>query len=163
MSFTYVHLPKAESLRFIPQGLTLGIAHKLVYPQIASMIRRIIYATLALLFALFAYFQWNDPDSLIWIFFYLAVSILFGAAALKKYHPYVAYGFMGTIGIALIRYAPGLFDFLTNDDGIGFSEGMANDYPYIEQAREFGGLLISLVAILYLFLSHRKAKAKSEA
>jgi hypothetical protein len=117
---------------------------------------RILYVLLALLFALFAYFQTNDPDSLGWIAMYAAVGLLFGLMAAGRYSRYVTIGLATLLALGLLFYAPGLWEFFTNDDGITFSQGMSNQYPYIEEAREFGGLLIALLAVIFLILQGRK-------
>jgi len=120
---------------------------------------RILYIFLALLFALFAYFQYNDPDSLAWIAMYVAVAVLFGLMAAGRYLRWVTLGLAGLLIVGLVIYAPGVWEFFTNDDGITFSQGMSNQYPYIEQAREFGGLLLALVAVLFLIFQGRRMES----
>lgn len=115
----------------------------------------------ALLFALFAFFQWNDPDSLPWILLYLSVAALFFAAFLGKRLTAVTLILGGIMLLGMLFYLPGAFEFLTNDDGIAFSQGMQNDYPYIEEAREFGGLTIAFLAVLGLWLSWRKSSGEA--
>lgn len=117
---------------------------------------RILYTCLALLFALFAYFQYNDPDSLLWIAMYISVAVLFAFMATGRYLRWATLGLAGLLIVGLVIYAPGVWEFFTNDDGITFSQGMSNQYPYIEQAREFGGLLIALTAVVFLIVQGRK-------
>ncbi len=114
------------------------------------MIKRISTLILSVLFALFAFFQWNDPDSLPWILLYLSVSGLFLLAFLGRRLTWAAWGLALVLLVGMLVYAQGAWEFLTNKDGIGLSEGMQNDYLYIEQAREFGGLAIALLAVLGL-------------
>ncbi|MEM6803014.1 MAG: transmembrane 220 family protein [Bacteroidota bacterium] len=113
---------------------------------------KIVKIVLAALFVLFAYFQLNDPgDSTLWIAIYLGLAALYGFAAAGKYNRIV----LAACGIALlggiIYLFPSMIEFFTNDDGIGLAQTMNNDYPYIEEARECGGLMISLAAIAYLW------------
>ncbi|MEZ4775437.1 MAG: transmembrane 220 family protein [Bacteroidia bacterium] len=114
---------------------------------------------LAALFAVFTLVQYNDPDAWEWIIFYGFVTALFGfAAAGKFYKPAVWVGLAACI-IGAAYHVVGAFQFLTNDDGITFSQGMSNTYPYIERAREFGGLVISFGALMFLYMQLPKNKA----
>lgn len=107
-------------------------------------------AVFTFLFALFAWFQLNDPDATAWVILYTALSLLsaFSDTGKIKRPLLIALLFCGA---GMLNYIPGFFSFLTNDDGISFSQGMSNQYPYIEQAREFGGLLISSVVMYVLY------------
>ncbi|TAE48036.1 MAG: hypothetical protein EAZ89_16160 [Bacteroidetes bacterium] len=110
------------------------------------------------LFALFAWYQLNDPDSWFWTILYVALSICVGLSDRKEAErPMLITGAFCVAG--LLRYLPGLLAFLFNKDGISFSMGMQNDYPYIEEAREFGGMLISTLVLFYFWWSnYRKAQ-----
>lgn len=112
---------------------------------------KIVFAVLTLLFGAFTYFQRNDPDAFWWMLFYGEITILFGmATAGKIIRPLV--GRIGILSILLaLFFLPGAFEFLTNQDGVAFSQGMSNDYGYIEEAREFGGLLIVILALVGLW------------
>ncbi|MEM9986888.1 MAG: hypothetical protein AAF804_17480, partial [Bacteroidota bacterium] len=77
-------------------------------------------------------------------------SALFVLAFLGKRLTWVAWGLGMVLLAGMVIYGQGAWEFFTNEDGIGLSQGMQNDYPYIEQAREFGGLAISLLAVLGL-------------
>lgn len=103
------------------------------------------------LFALFAYFQLNDPDSLLWVILYLIVAELFVFAWFEKGSRELTLGVMVLLFALAAAHAPGLLQFFFNEDGITFSQGMSNEYPYIEQAREFGGLVIAGVSLIWLY------------
>lgn len=118
--------------------------------------KKVLYLIPAILFMLFAYFQWNDPDSIPWIIIYLVVSGLFWFGFFGKSSARAALGVGGILLIGMGLYVGGAWEFLTNEDGIAFSQGMQNDYPYIEQAREFGGLTIAFLSVLGLWLAWRK-------
>jgi hypothetical protein len=119
---------------------------------------KIVNLVCAILFVLFAYFQFNDPDSWAWIAMYGIVALLFGLKVSGRYWPWLTLGVAAFLGVGLLVYAPGLWQFLTNDDGIRFAQGMSNEYQYIEEAREFGGLLIALAAVSFLLIQGRSAK-----
>lgn len=111
---------------------------------------------LALLFAAFTYFQWNDPDSAPWLILYGAVTLTFGMAGFGR-------GFLpATAGLGIICLAwslyhlPAVLEFATNTDNMGLAQGMSYDYPYIERSREFGGLFTAFLALLWLSWRQRR-------
>lgn len=115
-----------------------------------------LFGFLSILFLIFALVQWNDPDSLWWIILYLTVAVLYGLAAFQRFFSIPTLVIAGLcLAIALFHF-PGLIEFFTNDDGITFSQGMSNEYMYIEKAREFGGALIAAIATGWLYLQARK-------
>jgi hypothetical protein len=113
---------------------------------------KVVSILLTLLFLAFASFQFNDldGDGWIWIAYYLALALVSGLAAASKLPPWAAAVAALVSLVAMVRYLPGLWEFFTNDDGIGLTQGMSDEYKYIEQAREFGGLLIGCLAMLLL-------------
>lgn len=117
------------------------------------------YGILAVLFAIFAIVQWNDPDSILWIILYADVAILFSLAAAGRFLkiPTLVMTVV-CVGIALF-HLPGLLEFITNDDGIKFSQGMSNEFAYIEKAREFGGALIAGSALGWLFWKAKQSES----
>jgi len=113
---------------------------------------------LSLLFVLFAYFQLNDPDPARWIVIYLVLATLYGFAAAGKYNKIVLGACAAAMGAYMIYLLPSLFEFFTNDDGIGITQTMSNEFLYIEEARECGGLFLGLLALFYLWRESGKAK-----
>jgi len=103
-----------------------------------------LHAIIALLFVVTAALQWNDPDPLYWIVTYIAVAVVAGAACLGR--PLVALSRI-TIGLSLaglLIAAQGAGDYLAANDYGSITQGMSAEKPYIEPAREFGGLLLAL-------------------
>lgn len=118
------------------------------------MINRIYPALVSLLFLLFAWFQFNDPDPLIWVSYYLLLAGL-GISQLRGSlrNTWRWLGFGASL-VLLFQSAPGLFDFITNQEGYTVMEVMSQDKPWIELSREFGGALIGAVAIYFLKPQH---------
>lgn len=105
----------------------------------------------ALLFLAFSGVQLNDPDGIYWFIGYLGLAILSVANGLGKVKPTWNLIVLMALAAGMLFYAPGFYQFLTNQDGISFSQGMQNDFPYIEEAREFGGLLISGICVFVMW------------
>ena len=119
---------------------------------------RILNSILAVVFLLFAFVQLNDPDPYIWITIYGAMAVLCVFAIFRHYYPKVMI-------VLLIIYAAyslvafdGFKEWLRQDDlSVLFDEGMKMQYPFVEYAREFMGLWIcNLVLIFYLIVSRKK-------
>ncbi len=109
------------------------------------------------IFFSFAAVQYNDPDKWGWILFYLLLAGLSFGTALGKTKPSWLVMAMLALAFGMGNYFEGAAEFLTNGDGIAFSQGMQNDFPYIEEAREFGGLTISFLGMLGLWWLSVKA------
>ncbi|MEZ4687361.1 MAG: transmembrane 220 family protein [Bacteroidia bacterium] len=110
-----------------------------------------VYAiVLTLVFLLFAGFQLNDPDPLLWVSFYIILAALGGLKVAGKLRNVWRWFAMGACLTLMIQTIPGLWDYMTNQEGYTITEVMSNDKPWIELSREFGGALIGFVAVLFL-------------
>jgi len=104
---------------------------------------------LAILFSLFAYTQFNDPDPLLWISIYGSIAILMVLSIYKKVPKIV----LGIIAGVLIVYAAVLIPEIISWINKGMPsivESMKAEQPHIEYTREFFGIIICLVALFYL-------------
>lgn len=102
------------------------------------------------LFLLFAWFQLNDPDPHLWVSFYLLLSGLGVLKLMGNLRNTFRWFAMGVCVVLLIQTLPGLWDYLTNQEGYTITEVMSNDKPWIELSREFGGAFIGLLAVVFL-------------
>lgn len=103
-----------------------------------------------LAFAGFAYVNLNDKDSWLWVPIYMIASICCGLAAFEKYYPIVylvAIGFYLIYAIRLFFIKDGVKDWIVKYRTPSLVESMQATKPYIEQAREFFGLLIISAAL----------------
>jgi hypothetical protein len=121
---------------------------------------KILKIFFAVLFLLFALVQINDPDPLLWIIVYGSMMVV---SVMSIYHRYptrfmviMASGFL----IMTVLYFEGFRTWLDSSDrSLLFDDLAKMQFPYIEEAREFLGLLICLaVLIFYFWLSRRPAK-----
>ena len=98
-----------------------------------------------LAFAAFAYVNLNDKDAWLWVTIYMVASIACGLAAFGKYYPVVyliAISFYLIYAIVLFFAKDGVKDWILKYKSPSLVESMQATKPYIEQAREFFGLLI---------------------
>ncbi len=112
---------------------------------------KIIKLVLALIFIAFAALQYNDPDPLLWMFIYGFVALLFLASAFQKVsRELILATTVGLISYSLL-YLPGLYEWWTEGQAGELVEEMKAGKMYIEESREFLGLLISTAALLFLW------------
>lgn len=115
-------------------------------------------------FIVFAALQYNDPDPYIWMPIYLYSAILCFFAARSKFYPkayiigvivYLAYG------AYLFFDKTGVLDWATEHHSENIAETMKATKPWIEETREFFGLMILIVVLLTnWFYSKKRSSAK---
>ena len=116
-----------------------------------------------LAFILFAALQYNDPDPYIWMPIYLYAAVLCWLAFKNKFYP-GAY----LIGIAVYTvYAlykmfdtNGLIDWMTKHHAQNIADTMKAETPWVEETREFFGLVILIVVLLidYVYAKRKNKK-----
>ncbi len=116
----------------------------------------ILNSFFCLAFAAFAYVNLNDKDAWLWVTIYLVASGLCGLAVFEKYFPLVyivAICFYVLYAIRLFFIKDGVKDWIVKYHQPSLVESMQATKPYIEQTREFFGLLIisAALAINYFF------------
>lgn len=115
---------------------------------------KIINIAIAVLFALFAIFQFNDPDGFTWVVLYGYVAAMGGLASFGKYNLAFLLPGAAIFGLYFMYLIPNVIQFVTSGEDL--MNRMAPDKIYIEQTREAGGLLIGLVALVYLIINRKK-------
>lgn len=120
---------------------------------------RIFNLVFCVLFILSAALQYNDPDPYIWIPLYGYAAILCWLAFRGKFYPF-AY----LIGILL--YAPfaaykffktdGVEDWIRLHDYESLTVSMQSAKPWIEETREFFGLMILIIVMLIDYFYSRR-------
>lgn len=109
------------------------------------MLLIVLNAFFCLAFAAFAYVNLNDKDSWLWVSIYMVASICCGFAVFGKFFPIVylvAIAFYLIYAIRLFFIKDGVKDWIIKYHTPSLVESMQATKPYIEQAREFFGLLI---------------------
>lgn len=123
---------------------------------------KVVSSILALMFFSFAFVQLNDPDPVLWIIIYLSMAAICILAIFKKYYKIV----MAVLAAGYLVYAvilfPGLVEWLqSKDKSLLFDDLAKMQHLYIEESREFLGLIICLAVLtVYWF---RSTNSKSPA
>lgn len=120
--------------------------------------KKLVFLVLALMFALFAFWNLNDPDPVKWVAAYASTAILFAFAAFGKADRRI----VGPLAVAyfvwMCTLVPGVIDWL-NLGMPSITGGMHAAAPHIEVVREFLGLVIAVLALLVLlFATPRDAR-----
>ena len=112
-----------------------------------------------LLFIFSAALQYNDPDPYIWIPIYLYGAMLCWLAFRDKYYP-KAYliGIFGYLVYAIYLFfgKDGVLDWINQHNAEDIAATMKAEKPWIEETREFFGLLILIVVLLINYISVRR-------
>ena len=122
------------------------------------MLTKVISIILALLFVSFISVQFDDPDPLLWVLIYTNMVVICAWSAFRLPNRY----WIWLTGIGYFIYAiflfPGAMDwFKSPDRSLLFDDLAKMQYPYIEETREFLGLLICVLVLFWIgFRLHRK-------
>ena len=126
------------------------------------MVQKLFNIFFCIVFILFAAVQYNDPDPYIWMPIYLYTAILCWLAFRNKYFP-GAYllGIAVYAAYALYKFFDqnGVWDWMTKHHATNIAGTMKAEQPWIEETREFFGLVILIVVLLIDYL-HAKRKAR---
>ena len=105
----------------------------------------------ALLFFTFAAVQYNDSDSISWIFLYAYVGVMAAMAVFGKYNLALLVPIITIFALYFIYLTPSIIEWIASDDSL--IGGMSDDKMYIERSREAFGLLLGLAALLFIFFT----------
>ncbi len=114
------------------------------------------------IFIVFAALQYNDPDPYLWMPIYLFSAFLCWRASRGRYYT-------GLYTLTILLYSAyaiykvvdqnGLLDWINKHHAENIAETMKAQKPWIEESREFFGLLI-LIAVLVINLVYAKRKRR---
>ncbi len=101
-------------------------------------------------FIISAALQYNDPDPHIWVPIYLYGAYLCYKALYKQYNPILyLIGFAGYISYAVYLFfdKQGVLTWAIEHHAENIAASMEATKPWIEETREFGGLLILIIVL----------------
>ena len=124
---------------------------------------KIFNLILAVIFFLFAAVQLNDApgDVFFWILIYSFVAAVSGFAAYKKYNMWVILLGLAVVLYELFRKFPTIAQWVSDGMPSIFAEMKASS-PYVELAREYLGLLLCLIVLVFHYIRFSKIR-KQEA
>lgn len=113
------------------------------------------------IFIIFAALQYNDPDPYLWVPIYGYAALMCGLAATGRYFrsAYLLGIFMYLVYASYLFFTrDGVIDWATSHDAENIAQTMKATKPWIEDTREFFGLLIIIIVLLtdYIYAGKRK-------
>lgn len=117
----------------------------------------------AILFVLFAGLQYNDPDPYIWIPIYMVsayVCFQTYKGKFDRFSHWIIVAFCFIYAVRLMIDPNGVIAWFKEHDAENLVQSMKATKPWIEQTREFGGLLIILLVTSVNIIANKKAAAK---
>ena len=93
--------------------------------------------------------QINDPDPLLWMTVYLAIASMPTARTLGYRLPIPFWVTVGLAFACLLISVPGFLDYLSSGDFAAVAKEMSGDKPYVESAREFLGIAMGALCLLF--------------
>ncbi len=119
---------------------------------------KVVNLVLAVMFLLFAFVQINDPDPLLWILIYGAMAAVCVMAAFRYFIKPLLWVLLAGFIVYMAILIPGMQEWMAQPDkGVLFDEGMKMQHLYIEESREFLGLLICVIVLILQVVRSRKA------
>jgi hypothetical protein len=119
-----------------------------------------------IIFILFAAVQYNDPDPYVWMPLYLYTAVLCWLAFRNKYFP-GAYllGIAVYTAYAIYKFFDqnGVWDWITKHHEANIASTMKAEQPWIEETREFFGLVILIIVLLVNYIYAKKKLKKKPA
>ena len=113
-----------------------------------------------IVFVLFAIVQYNDPDPYLWIPIYLFPSLLCFLQFIQKPIHKIVYwlGFIlfGVYAIYKMFDTNGIIDWVQFHKASNIASTMKAEKPWIEESREFFGLLIIIIVLGINYLKKEK-------
>ena len=112
---------------------------------------KVINIIFIVLFVLSAALQYNDPDPYIWMPIYLYGAAVCYLSMRQRYYPkLIIGGLVAYAGYALFLFFDknGVLSWASNHDAENIVQSMKATKPWIEETREFLGLLLLIIALI---------------
>ena len=123
---------------------------------------RIVNLVLAVMFLVFASLQLNDPDPITWILIYGAMAVVCVMAAFDYYVRWLMIVQLICYAVYAIILIPSLWTWLSSPDrSLLFDDLAKMQFPYIEESREFLGLLICITVVVVCWVRSSKRSEKA--
>jgi len=118
----------------------------------------------SIVFILFAVVQYNDPDPYLWVPIYLYPALLCYFKVMQKPIHKMAYwaGFLvfGAYAIYKMFDINGIIDWVQLHNASNLVSTMKAEKPWIEESREFFGLVIILLVLGFNYFKDYRAQSK---
>lgn len=121
---------------------------------------KILNIIFCILFIISAGLQYNDPDPILWIPIYLLGAFISYSAIRNKYYPLLTLSaiiLFSVYAVYLFFDKSGVLIWATEHQAENIAESMKASKPWIEETREFFGLLILITVMLMNYIKSKKS------
>ncbi len=136
----------------------------LIYLTQKFSLMKIFNIFFCIVFILFAVLQYNDPDPYLWIPIYLFPAFLcYYKIIQKSIHSLIYIGaflIFGAYAIYKIFDTNGIIDWIRYHNASNIASTMKAEQPWVEESREFFGLLIIIIVLSINYLKENNSKTK---
>jgi hypothetical protein len=133
------------------------LVENFAYCEYDQQLMRIVNFLLAVMFLGFAFVQINDPDPVIWILIYGAMAVTSVMAIFEFYPKKFLIGLLVLFLLYSIVFMPGVLEWLKQENKAMLFDDLAKmQHLYVEEAREFLGLLICIIVLIIYLIRARK-------
>lgn len=122
-------------------------------------IMRAFNIILGVIFTLCAVLQYNDTDPYIWIPIYGYAAVICFMASARKYNKWMILAGAVLYFIYMLTFIPGVESWFIEHERENIAQSMKATKPWIEETREFFGLLIMVAVFVFQYFSMRKWKS----
>jgi hypothetical protein len=117
---------------------------------------KVLNFILAVMFLFFAFLQVDDPDPLIWIVIYGSMAVLAVLAMFNVYNKNITLVLLVLYVAYSLVFVNGLTEWFSKEDKAELFDDVAKmQHPYIEETREFMGLWICIIVLIFYFVRAR--------
>lgn len=109
--------------------------------------KKIVDAFLVIILVAFAWLQLNDPDALYWIAVYGVAAVVVFLGLIDKQTRSSLIFIVLIYAVLTLYYSPAFFSWIFKYHAANIAASMSTDKLYIEETREFFGVLICLVIV----------------
>lgn len=117
---------------------------------------KVLNLVLAVFFLLFAFVQVNDPDPVLWIIIYGLMAVACVLAAFGHFYTGALVGLLILYTAYSFVFVSGVLEWIRSEDKSMLFDDIAKmQYPYIEESREFLGLAICILVLVFHLVTAR--------
>jgi len=127
--------------------------------MLKNKIMKIFNLIFCFIFIVFGALQYNDPDPYLWIPIYLFAAFLCWKASKGIFHPMItltSIAFFTLYAIYKVFDQNGLIDWVNIHHAENIAETMKAEKPWVEESREFFGLVIIISVLVTNYFYGRK-------
>lgn len=118
---------------------------------------RIVNFLLAIMFLAFAFLQINDPDPILWILIYGLMAVYAVMAIFDFYPQKFLIATAAIYALYSLMFVSGVIDWFNSGDRSALFDDVAKmEHLYIEESREFLGLIICIIVLVVYIIRSRK-------